>query len=119
MEGVQEEPIFINDNNDQFIKKAVNVVRKHLDVSTFGKDDFAAEMNVSPSVLYRKIKSLTGFSPVDFIKTMRLNHALELLKQNRLSITEISEKCGFSSLAYFSNVFHTFFGKAPSDYIKK
>lgn len=119
MEGVQEEPIFINDNNDQFIKKAVNVVRKHLDVSTFGKDDFAAEMNVSSSVLYRKIKSLTGFSPVDFIKTMRLNHALELLKQNRLSITEISEKCGFSSLAYFSNVFHTFFGKAPSDYIKK
>ena len=65
------------------------------------------------------MKSLTGQSPVDFIRTMRINHGMELLRTGKYSITEISEACGFSSATYFGTVFKKHFGKAPSDMFDK
>ena len=76
-------------------------------------------MFVSTSLLYKKLKSLTGQSPVDFIRTMRINHGMELLRMGKYSITEISEACGFSSATYFGTVFKKHFGKAPSDIFDK
>ncbi|HLP05716.1 MAG TPA: two-component regulator propeller domain-containing protein [Paludibacter sp.] len=109
------EPILSNENNDKFVKKALEVVRKNIADTGFGKDEFASAMNVSSSLLYKKIKSLTDQSPVDFIKTIRLNHALELLQSKKHSVTEISEMCGFASIGYFSTVFRKFYGKSPSE----
>jgi Signal transduction histidine kinase len=109
------EVIFTNENNDIFVKKALAVVADNMSVAEFGKDDFASAMNVSPSLLYKKIKSLTGQSPVDFIKSVRLNHAVLLLKAKKNTVTEISELCGFASVAYFSTVFRKYFGKSPTD----
>jgi AraC-like DNA-binding protein len=75
-------------------------------------------MNVSSSLLYKKVKSLTGQSPTDLIKTIRLRHASELLQTRKYSVTEVSEMCGFGSVGYFSTVFKTFFGKSPSDMLE-
>jgi len=72
-------------------------------------------MNVSSSLLYKKIKSLTDQSPTDFIKTVRLNHAVELLQSRKYTVTEVSELCGFASVGYFSTVFRKHFGKSPSE----
>ncbi|NDV80887.1 two-component regulator propeller domain-containing protein [Bacteroides sp. 51] len=110
-----KQPIFSNKLNDQFVKKALEVIQHNMDNTDFGKDEFASSMNVSTSLLYKKIKSLTGQSPVDFIKTIRLNHALELLKSRQYTITEVSEYCGFSSISYFSTVFKKHFGKPPTE----
>lgn len=109
------EPILANENNDKFVKKALVVVHENIANSDFGKDEFASAMNVSASLLYKKIKALTDQSPVDFIKTIRLNYSLELLKLKKYTITEISELCGFASVGYFSTVFRKHFGKSPSD----
>ena len=111
----QSEPIPANELDDTFIKKAAEVVRDHISNPDFGKDEFAKAMFVSPSVLYKRIKTFTGQSPVDFIKTIRLNHALELLQSRKYTVTEVSENCGFSSLRYFSTVFKKHFGKSPSE----
>jgi len=108
------EPIFENELNDKFVKKMVEVVRANISNSEFNKDEFASAMNVSPSLLYKKVKTLTDQSPTDFIKTIRLNHALELLETRKYTITEVSELCGFSSVGYFSTVFRKHFGKSPS-----
>jgi signal transduction histidine kinase/CheY-like chemotaxis protein/ligand-binding sensor domain-containing protein/AraC-like DNA-binding protein len=113
--GNNDISIVENENNDKFIKKALSIVNENMTESGFGKDEFASAMNISTSVLYRKLKSLTDLSPVDFIKTIRLNHAVELLKSGKYSITEVSELCGFTSLAYFSKVFRKHFGKSPTD----
>jgi DNA-binding response OmpR family regulator len=113
--GNDNHPIVENENNDKFIKKAMAIVRENITVSEFGKDEFASAMNVSTSVLYRKLKSLTDLSPVDFIKTIRMNNAAELLNTGKYSVTEVSEMCGFTSLAYFSKVFRKHFGKSPTD----
>lgn len=110
-----DQQIFSNELNDQFIKKALEVVHSNLSNPDFGKIEFASAMHVSTSLLYKKLKSLTGQSPVDMIKTVRLNHATELLKTHKYSITEVSELCGFSSNSYFGTVFKKHFGKLPTE----
>lgn len=109
----QDEPVYANELNDQFVKKALEVVWKNITNCEFGKDEFASDMHVSPSLLYQKLKSLTGQSPIDFIRSIRFNHAMELLQTHKYTITEVSEMCGFSSANYFSTAFKKHFGKPP------
>lgn len=108
-----EQPLFENELNDKFIKRALEVVQANLSDNKFGKEEFASAMNVSSSLLYKKTKALTGLSPVELIRTIRLKHACELLKTKKHSVTEVSELCGFSSATYFSTVFKKHFGKSP------
>ena len=109
------EPIMTNELSDKFIKKAYKIVTDNMANCDFGKDEFASAMNASPSLLYKKIKAITNQSPVDFIKTIRLDYSLELLNSKKHSVTEVSEMCGFSSVGYFSTVFKKHFGKSPTE----
>ena len=112
-----EEPIFKNELNDEFVKKAIEVVGKNIANTQFGKGEFAYAMNVSTSLLYKKMKALTDQSPTDFIKHIRLNYALSLLQSQKYTVTEVSDLSGFSSITYFSTVFRKHFGKSPTDFI--
>lgn len=109
------EPILKNELNDKFVKKMLEVAWANISNSEFDKEVFASAMNVSTSLLYKKTKSLTGQSPTDFIKTVRLKHAYELLQTRQHTVTDVSELCGFSSVGYFSTVYKNFFGKSPTD----
>ena len=88
----ESESIYLNELDDQFVKKAVSVVHANMDNDQFNKEAFASEMNVSSSLLYKKIKALTDLSPIDFIKCIRLNHALNLIQSGKYTITEV-RKC--------------------------
>ena len=110
-----KEPVILeNELNDKFLKRMIEVVNDNVSNPQFSKNEFAAIMNVSPSLLYKKIKSLTDQSPIEFIRTIRLNRAYDLLASQKHSITEVSELCGFSSVGYFSTVFRKHFGKSPT-----
>jgi len=113
--GDSNEHILTNELNDKFVRKMLEVARANVSNTEFGKEEFASAMNVSSSLLYKKIKSLTDQSPTDFIKTIRLNHAVELLQSRKYTVTEVSELCGFASLTYFGVVFRKHFGKSPSE----
>lgn len=115
IKGSVSEAILENELNDKFVKKMLEVVKDNIANPAFNKDEFASAMNVSSSLLYKKIKSLTDQSPTDFIKSIRMNHALELLQARKHTVTEISEFCGFTTSAYFSTVFRKHFGKSPTD----
>lgn len=104
-----------NELNDPFIKKATEVIYNNILNFEFYKESFAMKMNVSPSLLYKKIKALTGQSPTDFIKSIRLDYAFELLQSHQHTITEVSELSGYSSISYFSTVFKKYFGKSPTE----
>lgn len=108
------EAVLDNELNDKFLKRMIEVVRENITNAQFSKDDFASAMNVSSSLLYKKIKALTDQSPTDFIKAIRLNHSLELLQSRKYSVTEVSELSGFSSVGYYSTVFRKHFGKSPT-----
>ncbi|MBW8325130.1 MAG: response regulator [Prolixibacteraceae bacterium] len=115
IKGATSEHILENELNDKFVKKMMEVARANISNTEFGKEEFASAMNVSSSLLYKKIKSLTNQSPTDFIKTIRLNHAVELLQSGKYTVTEVSELCGFASLTYFGIAFRKHFGKSPSE----
>ncbi len=118
IKGESNEHILTNELNDKFVKRMIEVARANISETEFDKEEFASAMNVSASLLYKKIKSLTDQSPTDFIKTIRLNHAVELLQTRNYSVTEVSELCGFASVGYFSTVFRKHFGKSPSEILE-
>ncbi|MBV6442571.1 MAG: HTH-type transcriptional regulator CdhR [Saprospiraceae bacterium] len=76
-------------------------------------------MNMSRSNLFRKLKALTGRSATDFIRTLRLEKAKELLETTDLNVTEVCFKVGFGSPNYFSRAFQEQFGISPSELRRK
>jgi AraC-like DNA-binding protein len=82
----------------------------------FSIDDLAIEMNLSRSTFYRKIKTLTGLSPNDFIRVYRVKRAAELIEGGNYTLSEISDMTGFNTQSYFSYMFKKHFGVTPSEY---
>lgn len=105
-----------NTFDEQFLDKATSAILENLDDSDFGIEEILEIMGVSRSHFYRKIQSITGQNPSKFIRTVRLKYAAELLKQNNLSIKEISFEVGFNSTAYFSKTFKELFGTTPNQF---
>ncbi len=102
--------------DEEFLEKAINVMNDHIGDPAFNVETFSQEMFTSRMTLYRKITNITGQSPNEFITTIRLKHAAQLLKETSASVAVISEQCGFSSPSYFSKNFKKMFGKLPKEY---
>ena len=84
----------------------------------FGVEKLADEMNMSISQLNRKLNALVDQPPGQLIRSLRLQRAADLLKQNAGTVAEICYKVGFNDQAYFSRAFKKQFGCSPSDYKK-
>ncbi|MBR1633277.1 MAG: response regulator [Bacteroidales bacterium] len=106
------------DKDATFLANLDSVVNRHLSDDSFSVKQLEEELFVSHSTLNRKMRELLQMSPVDYIRSKRLNAALELLKQKKLTISEVAYSTGFGSLSYFSRSFKEYFGKAPTDYVK-
>jgi AraC-like DNA-binding protein len=105
----------ISDMDKKFIKDAVALIESNIDNDGLDVNFIAGKLLVSNSSLYRKIKSISGMSPVEFIRSIRLKHAYELLMQGNKTITEIAYECGFSTSRYFSTCFKAEFGVTPTE----
>ena len=103
---------------DEWLQQAIDNVEKHIADEHYGVEQLSADMCMSRMTLYRKIPSATGQKPTEFIRTIRLRRAAELLRENRLTITEISYATGFSSVSYFSRCFRNMYGVAPTQFMK-
>ena len=99
---------------DKFILKLNGIVEQHLEEAEFGVEDLCIEAHMSRTQLHRKIKALTGNNTTYFIKKVRLEHAMVLLKKGELSVSEIAYSVGFNTPNYFSTCFHEYFGMMPS-----
>lgn len=107
------------DEGDEFIDKLHRIIRKNIPNTEFNVDAIAAEMGLSRSAFYKKVKGQTGFAPIDLIKEFRLSHALELLQTTNLSITEIAFRSGFADASYFGKCFRKRYGLSPREYLKQ
>lgn len=105
--------------DDLFLEKFNTFLENNLSNSMLTVEMLAEEMNMSTSSLYRKVKGISGLSPVDFIKIARLKKAILLMQQGETRMNEISFMVGFSSPAYFSTCFLKQYGTTPSDFMKK
>ncbi|MCY1719466.1 response regulator [Prolixibacteraceae bacterium Z1-6] len=117
-ENISFEQIMPNTLDQKFINKAYEVLEKNYTESHFTVDQFAKEMFVSQSLLYKKIKALTDLNITDFINSFKLKKAIELIKTSSEPISEIAYKVGFNDPKYFSRIFKKFYGMSPSDFSK-
>jgi len=104
--------------DEVFLSQAVLKVEEKLSDDTFDFDQFAIDMATSKSTLYRKLKSLTDLSPVEFIRNIRLKHAAQMLTNNTGNISDIAFAVGFNDPKHFSKCFKTEFGLTPREYQK-
>lgn len=91
--------------DEEIITRAQKLVEEHLADKNYNVDQFSSDMCASRMTLYRKIHGITGQSPSEFINTIRLKHAAELLRTSTLSTSQISDRTGFSSPSYFTKNF--------------
>lgn len=103
------------DLENEFYAKFVSLVEKELGNADLNVDQLASEMGLGRSQFYRKIKSLTNYSPVELLRNMRLKKARHLLTTTDKSISEIGYEVGFSTPAYFSKCYREAFGETPSE----
>ncbi len=104
--------------DEKFLKKAYEVVEKHMMDLEFDVHLFSSELGMSRAQLYRKIDAVSGQSVHEFIRIVRLKKAAELLSKSDVPISEVVEKVGFNSFAYFTKSFREYFGVTPSQYKK-
>lgn len=105
--------------DEDFMRKAMQVVKKNLDNAGFTVEDLASEMNMSRSNLHLRFKALFGVSAHEFIKTVRFNEACRLLLEKKYSMSEIGYMVGFTTPSYFAAAFRRFLGCTPSDYLRQ
>lgn len=99
-----------------FLEKIVKIINENITNSDLNVEFLAENIGMSRVQLYRRIKELTTQSPSDFIRTIRIKQAAELLIQQKINISEVAYSVGFSNLSHFSNSFKEFYGISPTEY---
>lgn len=102
--------------DEKFLKQALEIVEKFIDSPDFSVEDFSREMCMSRKALYNKILSLTGKAPLEFIRSIRLKRAAQLLEKSGMSVSEIAYEVGFNNPKNFSKYFKEEFKVLPSQY---
>jgi AraC-like DNA-binding protein len=104
----------INEAEEKFLDRLFNVVEGGFPDEDFSVEILSREIGISRPHLYRKIRHLTGLSPISFIRDMRLSRALVLMKQKKKNITEIALEVGMNNPSYFAKCFKEKYGIIPS-----
>jgi signal transduction histidine kinase/DNA-binding response OmpR family regulator/ligand-binding sensor domain-containing protein len=102
--------------DEAFVKKALQTIDRNIGNIDYSVDNFSSDMALSRSQLYRKLESIMGLSPNEFISSIRLKRAAQLLKDSRYNISEISDRCGFNTIRNFNRIFKDEFGLTPTQY---
>lgn len=94
----------------EFLDSLLDIVENRISDHDFGVDYLSRNMGISRPQLYRKVTAITGRSPVTFIRDIRLNKALKLIKENKYNLSEIALEIGYNSPSYFSKCFRDKYG---------
>ncbi|MCX6217904.1 MAG: response regulator [Spirosoma sp.] len=105
--------------DEKFLNQLMTVLDRQLSEPDFNVASLVTEIGMSRPVLFRKVKMLTGLSVIDLLRTTRLKKAEMLLKQRKVSVSEVAFAVGFSDPKYFSRVFRAHFGQTPSECIAR
>lgn len=111
--------ISITSVDEQFIRQSIDTVEQNISNPDFSVEDLSRALHMSRVALYKKLLALTGKSPLDFIKTIRLKRAAQLLEKSQFTISEIAYEVGFNNPKYFARTFKKEFGLLPSEYAAK
>lgn len=113
---LQPKEVTVTSADEEFLQQAIDIVENNMTNPEFTIKDFIDKIGMSRSVLYRKLKALTDQSISEFIRTLKLKRAAQLLKQSQMNVSEIAFELGFKDLKYFRESFKSLFKMTPSNY---
>ena len=115
---VSPSEITITSLDEKLVEKAIRIVEEHMSDSDFSVELLSSELALSRGYLYKKLMAITGKGPAEFIRTIRLKRARQLLEQSQMQVAEIAYMCGFNSPRRFAQNFKNEFGMLPSEFLK-
>jgi signal transduction histidine kinase/ligand-binding sensor domain-containing protein/DNA-binding response OmpR family regulator len=115
----QVDQVKMKSPDEQLLDRVMKVINKNISNSDLSVDSIAEEVGISRVHLHRKMKELTGQTPHDFIRNIRLKQAAQLLSSQNMNITEVMYACGFNNAASFSTIFKKFYGMSPREYMNE
>ena len=118
-ENINLEGLTYPSADKQFLQSIMDSIEQHLEESEFDLEQLSTEMGMSKSTLYRKIKSITGLTPLDFVRNVKMKRACMMLLARTQNISEVAYAVGFSTPKYFTKCFKEEFGITPSEYLQK
>ena len=110
--------VTITSRDEEFLRDVIQVIEKGMSDSKFNIETVVSSMAMGRTTFYKKLKSLTTMSPVEFIKDIRLKRAIQLLDTGELTVSEVAYQVGFNSSGYFSTCFKEKYKLSPSEYLK-
>jgi DNA-binding response OmpR family regulator/nitrogen-specific signal transduction histidine kinase len=113
---VNASEIGIESEDEKLVQQALQLVEKNMSNADYSVEDLSRELFMSRVGLYRKILALTGKTPIEFIKSIRMERATQLLQKTKMTVSEIAYEVGFNDPKYFSKAFKKEFGVLPSAY---
>lgn len=117
-EQIRIEPskITVSSLDEKLIKKALEYTEANISNPDYSVEELSRDLGMSRVHLYKKLSSLTGKTPIEFIRVVRLKRAAQLLQESQLTVAEIAYEVGFNSPKYFRKYFKDEFGVLPSQY---
>ena len=112
----QPADIQVISENEKFISLALEIVEKNMDNDAFSVEELSKKLFISRVGLYKKLFAITGKTPIEFIRSIRLKRAAQLLEKTNMTISEIAFEVGFNNPKYFARYFKAEYGKLPSVY---
>lgn len=106
----------LSPNDQKFMDRVMEAIEKHLDNGDLLVEDIANEVNMSRSVFFKKLKTLTGLSPVEFLREIRMKRAAQLIETEEYSMAQIAYMVGLNDSHYFSKCFKQQYGITPTEY---
>jgi len=111
---LKPEKIAMTSKDEAFLQKVVKIVSDNMDDSDFNIEATAAQLNMTHNTFYKKFKSLTSSTPVEFVRDLRLQRAKEYLETGEYNVSEVAYMVGFNNPKYFSTCFKEKFNMSPS-----
>lgn len=105
--------------DESFIQKVIKTVEEHLESPQFSVEELSSIIGMSRSNLYNKLMSITGSSPSEFIRIIRLKKSLKLLEKTQMTVAEVAYKVGFNAPKIFTHYFKEEYKMTPTEYRKK
>ncbi|MCG8578957.1 MAG: response regulator [Bacteroidales bacterium] len=112
--NLEPENVSVTPLDEAFFNKAKKLVEEHMANAEYSIKEFADDLGVSSSMLYRKMKSLADSSPSEFVRNIRLKRSAQMLENKSFTISEVAYNCGFNDLSYFGVCFKKMFGVTPT-----
>jgi DNA-binding response OmpR family regulator len=116
---IQPSEISITSLDEKFLTKVKTITEENMQEPDFSVEKLSSEVGISRAHLYNKLLALTGKTPIEYIRIMRIRRAAQLLEKSQLTVMEVAYKVGFNDPRYFTKHFKSEYQLTPTQYIKK